>query len=281
MEPVTAAVKGALIAGAITILAVRRGVLPQGKRLAIEYAHTLMPLIGHAQGVGSLATWRVDTVSSRENEQEPEDFRPVESAYGFVAQIANTGNAVVARPFIEIAVDRSAQIVDFETEPRSSQGNSIDLGIDPDAGYRLCGHVEFINPGTALRVKLISIDNLGDSCDVSVVSPSLSVREANIDKSIRFIMLGLVLAMVPLLVWGAIGVLAQHVLSDEVASTLGYEIRVESLRTTPLWWRLVVWGMLPLAMWGSLAGFWPFAPGGIFRLRKSARGLRWRGADDS
>jgi len=121
---------------------------------------------------------------------------PVDNAYGFEIDLMNIGNKDIDKPIIEIHLDSSAKIIEFETVPLSTDGYEVE--ISKGKGHpNIIVKPAYINQGKRFLVRIISTGNPNRKCKVDVRGTGIDYHPRRISRTVKWLMLFVGLSLIP------------------------------------------------------------------------------------
>jgi len=223
----------------------------QRTQKTIEYDVFSMPLLRFKPTQKHALSVSVDKWVLTNEEADKGIPVPIDSAYGFEINLLNIGNVPIEKPNIEIRLDESAKIVEYETQPTSRPGYEVEAQKDTLEPNVLRVLVPFVNRRERVLIRVISTGNASRKCKVDVVGLGIKQRSRRPTRGLIWTMGGLLIALVMFSI--AMFVLySPGLLPSSIITFLGGRIETQTQTTTmvvyPLWLNAMVIIMLLVVM---------------------------------
>ncbi len=166
------AIAGAIVGGICTYVV---SILLRTRKI-IEYDTSSMPLLRFTPASDHALTVSVDKSTLTGDSADKGVPIEVKSAYGFQIDLLNTGNEPIVQPNVEILLDKTAKIIEYETQPSSSSAYEVKVIKDKLTPNILNLTVPYINSGEHILVRLISTENENRQCGVKALGLGVKTR---------------------------------------------------------------------------------------------------------
>jgi hypothetical protein len=176
MSPEMTNIVGGLIVAAFASLLTFMLTMSVRKRKVVQFNVFSMPLLRFIPRKERTLAVSVDKALLTGKADDKGQLAPIISAYGFEIEIQNVGNEDITDASIEIRLDESAKIIEYETNPAPQKNYEVSLerhGTSPNVVQVL---VPYINRGQRLLVRLISTENISRECHVDIRGLGIQIR---------------------------------------------------------------------------------------------------------
>lgn len=187
-DEVTAAIIAVILGAAVGVIGER---LRQRHKL-IEYEVQFMPLLRFRPTTTHSVTVTVDKAMLTGNDADRGTTVTVSSVYGFQVELFNAGNEDVNQPQFEITLDKNAKIIEYATEPESSNAYEIDINYDANKPNNLLVKVPHLNRGDSMLIRLISVENTTPACKVNPIGYGLGNRPRSLNRELLYALVWLI-----------------------------------------------------------------------------------------
>ncbi len=223
----TEALVGLFLGIFATLLTIRL----QRSRKVIEYEIFSMPLLRFKPKPNRAISFTADQSLLTGDDKDKGNQVQINNAYGFEINLLNKGNEAVVQPSIEIRLDGTAKILEYETEPSSVPGYEVVYQFNRQEPYLLRIAVPFINSGERLLIRIISTENRNPRCDVRVIGVGVKTYSRPLGRDV----LRILIASIPLWIVFAFIYWGDDWLPSFVVSAIGAHVETDARLGFPLW----------------------------------------------